>query len=108
MGQMCLVWWSRSNKRGGETEATHISDCCSSSGCLTKLMKRLKKQGRMLRATTGSGKSSLQCRYDPLSYSLNFDTTSGFGSLSDDVDYYQFRAFSSKFVANPRMSTTSH
>ncbi|KAF5733573.1 hypothetical protein HS088_TW16G00013 [Tripterygium wilfordii] len=111
MAQMCLVWnwWSRSNKRGGENESSNInSDCCSSSaGCLAKLVKRLKKQGRII--LRPSGQSSFQCRYDPLSYSLNFDTTSGVGSLSDDVDYYQFCAFSSKFVANQRiLSTTSH
>ncbi|RDX87501.1 hypothetical protein CR513_31018, partial [Mucuna pruriens] len=64
--------------------------CC----CLvTKLMRKLKRRrGRTLQHKTASTHGSFQCRYDPLSYSLNFDTT-GCGTLMDE-DYY-------KFVANP-------
>ncbi|KAJ0083029.1 hypothetical protein Patl1_12256 [Pistacia atlantica] len=50
--------------------------------------------------------SSFQCHYDPLSYSLNFDTT-GSGSLLDDEDYYyKFYAFSSRFVATSKPSSS--
>ncbi|KAL3019994.1 hypothetical protein AAZX31_05G121200 [Glycine max] len=71
--------------------------CC----CLvTKLMTKLKRRGRTLRPKSASRQGSFQCRYDPLSYSLNFDTT-GCGSLMDE-DYYKFYAFSSRFLANPR------
>ncbi|KDP30557.1 hypothetical protein JCGZ_15266 [Jatropha curcas] len=87
-------------------------DCCCWG--LRKVLKKLKRQGRMLRAATTSRQSSLECRYDPLSYSLNFDT-SGCGSLVDDQDYYQFCAFSSRFVGNiprtssyPRLVSPSH
>ncbi|TKY59676.1 hypothetical protein E2542_SST16769 [Spatholobus suberectus] len=73
--------------------------CC----CLvTKLMRKLKRRGRTLRPKSASRQGSFQCRYDPLSYSLNFDST-GCGSLMDE-DYHKFYAFSSRFVANPRTS----
>ncbi|KAK7368628.1 hypothetical protein VNO80_10656 [Phaseolus coccineus] len=73
--------------------------CC----CLvTKLMRRLKRRGRTVRPKSGSRQGSFQCRYDPLSYSLNFDST-GCGTLMDE-DYYKLYAFSSRFVANPRTS----
>ncbi|KAG5015134.1 hypothetical protein AAZX31_08G083700 [Glycine max] len=69
--------------------------CC----CLvTKLMRKLKRRNRKLRPKSASRQGSFQCRYDPLSYSLNFDTT------GMDEDYYKFCAFSSRFVANPRTS----
>ncbi|GMP71353.1 hypothetical protein CsSME_00029800 [Camellia sinensis var. sinensis] len=73
--------------------------CCS----LSKLVKKLKKHSRLMLRTPPSRQSSFQCRYDPLSYSLNFDTT-GCGASSDDhdQDYYQFYAFSSRFVATPK------
>ncbi|ESW30894.1 hypothetical protein PHAVU_002G191200 [Phaseolus vulgaris] len=73
--------------------------CC----CLvTKLMRRLKRRGCKVRAKSGTRQGSFQCRYDPLSYSLNFDST-GCGTLMDE-DYYKFYAFSSRFVANPTTS----
>lgn len=73
--------------------------CC----CLvTKLMRRLRRRGRTLRPKSGTRQGSFQCRYDPLSYSLNFDST-GCGSLMDE-DYCKFYAFSSRFLANPRPS----
>ncbi|XP_047177926.1 uncharacterized protein LOC124844951 [Vigna umbellata] len=75
--------------------------CC----CLvTKLMRKLKRRGRTLRPKSASRQGSFQCRYDPLSYSLNFDST-GCGSLMDE-DYYKFYAFSSRFVANPRTTSS--
>ncbi|GFS44828.1 hypothetical protein Acr_00g0092240 [Actinidia rufa] len=72
MAQMGLLWWPKT---------------------------KLKKQGRTLLRTTPTRQSSLQCRYDPLSYSLNFDPT-GSGNLADDND--RFYAFSSRFVATSK------
>lgn len=80
-------------------------DCCGLAKLIGKLKKRkrrprLTQQGQQRRLTT-SRQSSFQCRYDPLSYSLNFDAR-GSGSLEDDDDdYYQFHTFSSRFAANP-------
>ncbi|XP_059658481.1 uncharacterized protein LOC132304751 [Cornus florida] len=112
MTQMGLPWWPKNSTTtpttncggptgGAPTTTTSTSNpsCC----CLSKLVKKLKKHSRMLRKTTRQ--SSFQCRYDPLSYSLNFDTRSGCGSLLDDEDYYRFYAFTSRFVANPRTAT---
>ncbi|KAF3450014.1 hypothetical protein FNV43_RR06093 [Rhamnella rubrinervis] len=72
--------------------------------CVSKLVRKMKKHvqvfiGGVAGTTTSSSSysSSFQCRYDPLSYALNFDT-SGCGL---DEDYYQFYAFSSRFVAHP-------
>ncbi|BAT94365.1 hypothetical protein VIGAN_08096400 [Vigna angularis var. angularis] len=67
--------------------------CC----CLVmKLMRKLKRRGRTLRPKSVSRQGSFQCRYDPLSYSLNFDST-GCGSLMDE-DYYKFYTFSSSRI----------
>lgn len=69
--------------------------------CVSKLVRKMKKHVRVFiggvagAMTTSS--SSFQCRYDPLSYALNFDT----GGCGLDEDYYQFYAFSSRFVAHP-------
>jgi len=74
--------------------AATSSTCC----CLvTKLMRKLKRSRSRIR------QGSFQCHYDPLSYSLNFDT-SDCGSLLDEDYYYKFCAFSSRFVANPTIS----
>ncbi|KAK2988344.1 hypothetical protein RJ640_000331 [Escallonia rubra] len=104
MTQMGLSWWPRCTSTtpsggdiGGSTStavqnnsSTRPSHLC----CLFKLVTKLKKHGRMLRAAGRHSSSRLQYRYDPLSYSLNFDT-SGCGSLLDE-DYYRFYAFSSR------------
>ncbi|XP_010649015.1 uncharacterized protein LOC104879122 [Vitis vinifera] len=85
------------------TTTTSCTSTTTSTHChgLRKLVRKLKKQSRMLRAaaTRPSSGSTFQCKYDPQSYSLNFDS-SGWGSFLDG-DYYQFHAFSSRFVANP-------
>ncbi|KAA0052435.1 hypothetical protein E6C27_scaffold120G00320 [Cucumis melo var. makuwa] len=79
----------------------------SHCNCLAKLLRKLKKRSRVLCTTTGDSSSPFQCRYDPLSYSLNFDT-SGCGSLLDDHYYQYFCAFSSRFASNPgNLSTHS-
>ncbi|KAF5474595.1 hypothetical protein F2P56_006483 [Juglans regia] len=130
---MCLLWWPKNTattKSGGGSagsttasatsmSTTAVSSTCLATDvspshccCLTKLVRKLKRHSRGLRATS-SRQSSFQCRYDPLSYSLNFDTT-GSGGLLDE-DYHQFCSFSSRFVANPRnpsprlvLATASH
>lgn len=114
MTHLALPWWPRTTSatsssgdahgRGGRnTAATATSSAAgsSSSNCcgLSRLMRKLKKHSKMLQPASRQS-SSLQCRYDPLSYSLNFDTT-GSGDFADD-DYYKFYAFSSRFVAAPR------
>ncbi|CAK8578201.1 unnamed protein product [Lathyrus sativus] len=76
--------------------ATRSSPCCCS---MTKLMRKL----LMKRSRSRIRQGSFQCCYDPLSYSLNFDT-SDCGSLLDEDYYYKFCAFSSRFVANPTTS----
>ncbi|KAL3610086.1 hypothetical protein D5086_001106 [Populus alba] len=121
MAQMWLLWWPKTTTKIGAggvdtiatTKATNreIVEKIGSTqtcfcGCLTKLLKKLRKRGRVLLTATASRQSSFQCRYDPLSYSLNFDT-SGCGSMLDDEDYYQYCAFTSRFVANPSRSSTS-
>ncbi|KAB5573729.1 hypothetical protein DKX38_000923 [Salix brachista] len=122
MAQIWLLWWPKTTTKigagGVDTTATtkattsKIVEKSSGStqtcfcGCLTKLLKKLRRRRRMLRAATASRQSSFQFRYDPLSYSLNFDT-SGCGGMLDDEDYYQFCAFTSRFVANPSRSSTS-
>lgn len=112
MAHLTLPWWPRTSSttssggdlrgRGGSsaTTTTVSTNSSSSSNCcgLSKLMRKLKKRSKMLHQA--SRQSSLQCRYDPMSYSLNFDRT-GSGDFVDD-DYYKFYAFSSRFVAAPR------
>ncbi|KAK4399542.1 hypothetical protein Sango_1429700 [Sesamum angolense] len=109
MTHLALSWWpkttSATTSRRGDRATATTSDSSSrtdnaSTNCcgLSNLMRRLKKRSKMLHPA--SRQSSLQCRYDPLSYSLNFDT-SGSGDLLDE-DYYKFYAFSSRFVAAPR------
>jgi len=76
---------------------TPTPNCCVT--CLARLIRKLKKKGRLLLATKARRQgSSLQCRYDPMSYSLNFDG-GACGTLPDDEDYYlRFYAFSSRYV----------
>ncbi|KAL1205270.1 hypothetical protein V5N11_011553 [Cardamine amara subsp. amara] len=97
---------------------TSPPNCCVT--CLARLIRKLKRKGRLLLATRDRRRqgSSLQCRYDPMSYSLNFDG-GACGALADEEDYYyRFYAFSSRYVTNtikkrpplPRetLSTVSH
>lgn len=119
---MWLLWWPKSNaaaKSGSETGCATastnnaaVSTTCQASSdvsppshcyCLTKLVRKLRRyRRRSLRSTRRL--SSFQCRYDPMSYSLNFDT-SGSGSCFLDEDYHRFCSFSSRFVVKPRTST---
>ncbi|KAK6917000.1 hypothetical protein RJ641_017751 [Dillenia turbinata] len=127
MTQMGLHWWTKTAPTTTTTSSvdsmarsttssssSSMPNCC----CITKLVKKLKKHSRiMLRCQASSHRqhqksSKFQCRYDPMSYALNFDT-SGCGGLLDDDDYHHFCAFSSKFVATPSapspiLLTTSH
>ncbi|CAH2078486.1 unnamed protein product [Thlaspi arvense] len=75
-------------------------NCCVT--CLARLIRKLKRKGRLWLSETAARSrrqgSSLQCRYDPLSYSLNFDG-GACGTIPDDEDYYfRFYAFSSRYV----------
>lgn len=76
-----------------------MSSCCA----LSKLVKKLKKRSKKLCWSNRHQSSSFQCRYDPMSYSLNFDTTGSGGNFLDE-DYYKFYAFSSRFVPTPTTS----
>ncbi|CAN4081810.1 unnamed protein product [Withania somnifera] len=85
------------------TSSSLSSSSSSSSSCcgLSRLLRKLKRHSnKMLKtaAISTSRQSSFQCRYDPLSYALNFDTSN---HVSDE-DYYKFCAFSSRFVAIPK------
>lgn len=87
--------------RSFSTSSSSISPSSSSSSCcgLSRLLRKLKRcSNKMLKISTytTSRQSSFQCRYDPLSYALNFDTNH---VSDDDEDYYKFCAFSSRFVA---------
>ncbi|KAM1138250.1 hypothetical protein ACFX14_036043 [Malus domestica] len=117
---MWLISWPKTacptktgGREGGTTTATAAAVAASwcinvsSSHCtsLTKLVRKLRKHRRRVSAAA-SRQRSLQCHYDPLSYSLNFDA-SGCGNLLDDQDYFKFCAFSSRFVANPSGNSAS-
>lgn len=115
MAQMLLLWWSKTTTKSVDidtiaTTRKMVENIGSTQncfcGCLAKLLKKLKKRGRGIRAAAASRQSSFQCRYDPLSYSLNFDT-SACGSMVDDEDYYHFCAFMSRFVAAPSRSSST-
>ncbi|KFK28644.1 hypothetical protein AALP_AA7G026200 [Arabis alpina] len=88
-------------KTNGATTVTKNSDlptpvpnCCVT--CLARLIRKVKRKGRLLLARRRRQVRSLQCRYDPMSYSLNFDG-GACGTLSDDERFY---AFSSRYVTN--------
>ncbi|CAI9782238.1 unnamed protein product [Fraxinus pennsylvanica] len=104
MEHLALPWWPNTTSATasggfdahGSLENASTSNCCG----LSNLMRRvLRKRSKMLHST--SRQSSFQCRYDPLSYSLNFDTNGSTSNLLDE-DYYKFYSFSSRFVATPR------
>lgn len=111
MAQIWLLWCPKNScttKSRGATGRSSASSKTSGvkNGCccrvLVKILRKVKKQSKeMVRSAGASRQSSFQCRYDPLSYSLNFDR-SGCGSAVDDDVYYQMYAFSSRFAANPR------
>ncbi|GMJ12594.1 hypothetical protein HRI_004928600 [Hibiscus trionum] len=88
MAQICLLWCPKKPKSGGEGRGKNGCYCAG----LVRILSKLKKE---VRSAGASRQSSFQCRYDPLSYSLNFDT-SGSGS---DEDYHHMYAFSSRFAA---------
>ncbi|CAH8346478.1 unnamed protein product [Eruca vesicaria subsp. sativa] len=72
--------------------------CCVTY--LTRLIREVKRKGRLLLSATAARRqeSSLQCRYNPMSYSLNFDG-GACGTLPDDADnYFRCYAFSSRYL----------
>ncbi|GFQ00872.1 hypothetical protein PHJA_002231100 [Phtheirospermum japonicum] len=103
MTHLPLSWWPKPTSATATTmsnssrtsESSASTNCC---GLSSLIMRRLKKRSKRLHPSA-SRQTSFQCRYDPLSYSLNFDT-SGPGDYLDE-DYYKFYAFSSRFVAAP-------
>lgn len=135
MAQMWLLWWPKvassttGTRNGGgttrarstatsglggtaETGSNSINYCCRLAKFTEKLKKRKRRAVQMLRGqwrptSSSSKQSSLQCRYDPLSYSLNFDERGSGIPVADEEDYYQFYAFSSRFAANPTCSSSS-
>ncbi|KAJ7942567.1 Proline-rich protein [Quillaja saponaria] len=91
MTQMWLLWSSKNSpttttKSGGESGSTATAATISSNSltsnrtschcCLlvTKLVRKLKRHRPTLKPPA-SRQSSFQCRYDPMSYSLNFDAS---------------------------------
>ncbi|MCD7470696.1 hypothetical protein HAX54_010717 [Datura stramonium] len=88
-----------------ERSSSSSSSCCGLSRLLRKLKRqsnKMLKSAASIRSTASyscSRQSSFQCRYDPLSYALNFDTTGTGSHVSDEDYYYKFCAFSSRFVA---------
>ncbi|KAH7839004.1 hypothetical protein Vadar_033604 [Vaccinium darrowii] len=117
MTQMGLLRWPKntSTATATATTATSVSRSHGRSNspnynyscgcCLSKILRKLKKRSRMLHggAPIPSRQSSFQCRYDPLSYALNFDASGcGTSSEDEDPDYHRFYAFSSRFAATPK------
>ncbi|KAK7359610.1 hypothetical protein VNO77_01571 [Canavalia gladiata] len=74
---------SNSRTTPATLQTKSVVSTCHCCCVLKKLLRKLKRHRH----------PSFQCRYDPLSYSLNFDTT-GCGTLLDE-DYYKYYAFSS-------------
>nr|GMD97593.1 uncharacterized protein LOC111391470 [Ipomoea batatas] len=120
MTHLAFLWWQKASPT--TTDAAAAATCSmspakdaatNSSSCgLAKLIRKLKRRSKMMLCTPGSRQPAFQCRYDPLSYSLNFDAGGG-RSLADEDDYYfKFCAFSSRFAAIPtnigRVSIGSH
>lgn len=106
MKQIWLLWWPNNpattkihHQQSSIASAFVSASSTSQRSCVSKLVRQLKRKFR----TLGSGLARTPphggSKYDPLSYSLNFDGSgSGSGNLDD---YYHFYAFSSRFVANP-------
>ncbi|XP_031123790.1 uncharacterized protein LOC116026604 [Ipomoea triloba] len=125
MTHLAFLWWQKTSPTTTDAAAAvpGAATCpmspakdaaTNSSSCgLVKLIRKLKRQSKMMMlCTPGSRQPAFQCRYDPLSYSLNFDA-GGARSLADEDDYYfKFCAFSSRFAAIPtnigRVSIGSH
>ncbi|KAK4761119.1 hypothetical protein SAY87_006012 [Trapa incisa] len=92
---------------GSPSCAASSVDCCGLAKFVEKLKKRkrrarliMQRQGKQRRLTWRCRQSSFQCRYDPFSYSLNFDTGGRERLVDDDEDYYQFHTFLSRFASN--------
>lgn len=88
-----------------DTSSTKSSTPCCCN--FLKLVRKLLKIRSVRLLGRASGNSCKQkCKYDPLTYSLNFDAN-GYGNFSDDEDYYyRFYAFSSRFVATSTAATS--
>ncbi|KAL1833870.1 hypothetical protein ACET3Z_003521 [Daucus carota] len=81
-----------------DSTAKSSTECCCTN-LFRLVIKMVKIRGVRLLGMASGKSCKLKCKYDPLSYSLNFDV-SACGNLSDDEDYYyRFYAFSSRFAA---------
>ncbi|WOL17841.1 hypothetical protein Cni_G26634 [Canna indica] len=84
---------SSSCRRGGAGAATAASRSHCGANCgLGRLMRKLRKQSKMLCMATKP--ATFHCQYDPLSYSRNFDR-SGFGTALDEDSAHFYHTFSS-------------
>ncbi|GER41017.1 NHL domain-containing protein [Striga asiatica] len=94
----CINYAKRTECRSSSSSSSCTASSTSASTCcgLSRLMRRF-IQRRPTKLHPASRQSSFQCRYDPLSYSLNFDIC-GSGDFPDD-DYYKYYAFSSRKTA---------
>ncbi|XAR59404.1 hypothetical protein NMG60_11015231 [Bertholletia excelsa] len=96
---------SSSKSKASRSDSTKVE--CS---CVFRLVRKLKKQGRILRnratitSITPSRQSSFQCRYDPLSYSLNFDDSTLNPYLHQ---HHNHSHLSSRFVSHPLPATAA-
>ncbi|EXC24812.1 hypothetical protein L484_018526 [Morus notabilis] len=108
MTQMWLLWWPRNTssaaKRQGQPATTTATTAATATShgkgfstsshcpsCLAKLVRKLKKQARTI-GFAPSRQAAFECRYDLLSYSLNFDDSS---ALDHEDNHYKFCALSS-------------
>ncbi|CAL9043369.1 unnamed protein product [Musa banksii] len=84
-------------RRSGRAAATATTgqQYCGSNCGLGKLMRKLRKQSKMLCMATRP--TTFHCQYDPLSYSRNFDRN-GFGTALDDDSNHFYYTFSSRFI----------
>ncbi|KAK8970949.1 hypothetical protein KSP40_PGU019141 [Platanthera guangdongensis] len=84
----------------GDFSAASSRQCLSGCGGIgRRLVRKLKKQTKLLCAAAGGslasgGGASFQCQYDPLSYSRNFD---GGCALDEDSSRFYY-TFSSRFA----------
>lgn len=116
MTHLAFIWWPKTSPTTTDTAAADTAATCSmsmspakdaamnSSSCgLSRLIRKLKRRSKMMLCTPGSRQPpAFQCRYDPLSYSLNFDAGRGRSLADEDDYYYKFCAFSSRFAAIPK------
>ncbi|KAI4371595.1 hypothetical protein MLD38_009924 [Melastoma candidum] len=88
---------------GCTAPSSPLTSSCRSRrcSCLARLVTTLNKCRKMVEGkgrSRNSRQASFQCRYDPLSYALNFDSGGRGGNYED---YYRFCAFTNRFLTRP-------